>query len=212
MTEIGVYISSAKGRKTYIRIFSNQTIGELKKKFGMGDLQFKLDGEILINDKKLDDYGIEDGDVIISNDRSRGGGGISMADISNQKGLITKNYSSNAKKWNLLIKGLNVTGNCQNSSCEAYDKEVDCQIGMGSFDLVRDADQIKCPMCHEEIDPITCTFCKCQYKLEGKKKENGKTQKIETSWKRVEKDYEYYDPGMSGTVLWLMLIIETKPL
>ena len=87
-----------------------------------------------------------------------------------KKDWLKGNYSKNAKKWNYITKGLNVSGKCQNSSCEAYDEEVDCKIGMGSFDLVRDAGQIKCPMCHEEIEPITCTFCECQYRLIGKKK------------------------------------------
>jgi len=41
---------------------------------------------------------------------------------------------------------------------------------------------------------------------------NGKTEKVKSDWKRVEKDYEYYDPNKSGIVNWLMLIIETKKL
>ena len=85
---------------------------------------------------------------------------------------------------------------------------------MGTFDLVRDADEIKCPICSKEFDPTTCTFCECEYKLEGKKKVNGETSKVSTDWKRVEKDYEYYDPASdkSGIVKWLMLIIEIRPL
>ena len=201
-----------KKKETKIKIFSNQTIGELKEYYGMKNIVFKYEGMILSDDKSLDYYDIEDGDTIISTIRVIGGGGINMADISNEKGLTKGNYSKNAKKWNRIIEGLNVTGKCQNSSCEAYDEEVDCTIGMGSFDLVRDADQIKCPMCLEEIEPITCTFCECQYRLNGKKKVKGKTQKVETIWKRVEKDFEFYEPEKSGIVCWLMLTIETKPL
>ena len=62
------------------------------------------------------------------------------------------------------------------------------------------------------MEPLTCCFSKCQYKFEGKKKSNGKTEYVKSEWKRVEKDYEYYDPIKSGTVNWLMLIIETKSL
>ena len=67
-------------------------------------------------------------------------------------------------------------------------------------------------MCSNEIEPTTCVFCKCKYKLEGKKKINGQTSYVRTDWKRVEKDYEYYDPNKSGIVTWLMLIIETQSL
>ncbi len=138
--------------------------------------------------------------------------GVDMADISNKRGLVEANFSNEAAKWNILINGLNVSGICENNNCEAYNKEVDCHIGMGTFDILRDGDRIKCPMCSNEFDPTTCTFSKCQYKLEGKKKQNGKTTEVRTDWKRVEKDYEYYDPNKSGIVRWLMLIIETKPL
>ena len=44
------------------------------------------------------------------------------------------------------------------------------------------------------------------------KKVNGKTSKVNSDWKRVEKDYEYYDPEKSGLVSWLKLVIETKSL
>lgn len=141
-----------------------------------------------------------------------GGGGISMADISNEKGLVKGNFSDDAKEWHIITDGLNVSGICNNSQCRAYKKSVDCKIGFGTFDLVRDADRIKCPICKEEIEPTTCCFSRCQYKFEGKKKVNGKTEKVKSDWKRVEKDYEYYDPNKSGIVNWLMLIIETKKL
>ena len=78
--------------------------------------------------------------------------------------------------------------------------------------MVRDADRIKCPICDDLIEPTTCVFCECEYRLEGKKKSNSKIEYVKTDWKRVEKDYEYYDPKKSGTVRWYMLIIETKPL
>ena len=170
------------------------------------------------DEKTLSSYEIMNYDIIEAIPSSRGGrDGIDMADISNKKGLIEKNYGKNAKKWNYIIKGLNITGKCENEGCEAYNWEVDCQIGIGKFDLVRDADEINCPMCKNLIQPITCTFCKCNYRLDGKKRykdENGKLkiEKVNTDWKKVEKDYEYYDPNKSGTVNWLMLIIETKSL
>ena len=134
-----------------------------------------------------------------------------MADISNEKGLVKKNYSKDVPKWNIGIKGLNVSDICKNKDCEAYNKVVICKIGLRTFDLVRDADEIKCPISSQEIEPKIFIF-KCKYKLKGKKKINGKTSKVDTDWKRVEKDYEYYDPIKSGIVTWLMLIIETRAL
>ena len=76
-----------KKKETKIKIFSNQTIGELKEYYGMKNIVFKYEGMILSDDKSLDYYDIEDGDTIISTIRVIGGGGINMADISNEKGL-----------------------------------------------------------------------------------------------------------------------------
>ena len=84
-----------------------------------------------------------------------------------------------------------MSGKCQNSSYEVYNKKVDCQIVLGIFDLVRDSDKAKCRMCHGENEPITWSFCECQYRLKERKKEKGKTKKefVKADWKRVEKDY-----------------------
>ena len=177
-------------------------------------------GDKLLNteellDKKLEEIELEDEDCITLLRKcsiSAGGYGIDMADISNKSGLVQNYYSKNAAKWNEITKGLNVSGICQNQNCEAYNKEVDCKIGMKTINLVENADEIRCPMCNREIEPTTCTFCECEYRMEGKKKENGQTKYVRTYWKRVEKDYEYYEPSKSGIVRWLMLIIETRPL
>ena len=204
-----------------ISVSLNETIASAKEKYynqvgSRVNNQWLYDGSVLKDNQIFSDIGIEDKDIIEAHPSSKGGGdsifGISMADISNKRGLVQGNFSKNAKEWNIITTGLNVSGICNNDQCKAFKESVDCRIGLGTFDLVRDADRIKCPICKEEMDPTTCCFSKCKYKFEGKKKSNGKTEHVESEWKRVEKDYEYYDPIKSGTVKWLMLIIETKPL
>ena len=134
--------------------------------------------------KTLEDFDLEDGYNILISEYYNGGGfdpigmGIDMADISNKKGLIRGNYDTNAPKWRKAEKGLNILGICKNNCCEAYNEAVICRIGMGEFDLVGDADEIKCPICFNEINPITCVFCECQYKFEGKKKLVVKLKKL----------------------------------
>ena len=218
-TIIPIIISTPKtlGGGITIYVSLNETIASAKEKYynkvgSKADNQWLYDGGVLKDNQTFLEIGIEKNDLIEAHPSSKGGGGISMADISNKKGLVEGNFSKNAKEWNFITNGLNVSGICNNSHCKAYEMEVDCQIGFGTFDLVRDADRIKCPICNEEIEPTTCCFSRCQYKFEGKKKVNGKTEKVKSDWKRVEKDYEYYDPNKSGIVNWLMLIIETKKL
>ena len=224
MNTIQIKIIDAKGREINFLVNLNETVGQAKKRFlnqlpnyeKKNFFSWTFYGDILEDNEIFSDIGIEEGDTIVYSVFYNGGGngsfGISIADISNEKGLVKGNFNNNAKDWNKVITGLNVSGICNNNGCEAYKKSVDCQIGLGTFDLVRDADRIKCPMCNEEIEPTTCCFSRCQYKFEGKKKLNGKTEFVKSDWKRVEKDYEYYDPNKSGIVNWLMLIIETKKL
>ena len=228
METIQIKIVDAMGREIKLLVDLNETIGSAKKRYAdqlythIPHMNTKImtswccNGDILEDNEIFSDAGIEGGDTIVSSQNYNGVGdapfGISMADISNKKGLVEGNFNNNAKDWNKVITGLNVSGICNNYGCQAYKKLVDCQIGVGTFDLVRDADRIKCPMCNEEIEPTTCCFSKCQYKFEGKKKSNGKTEYVNSEWKRVEKDYEYYDPKKSGNVNWLMLIIDTKRL
>ena len=136
--------------------------------------------------------------------------GTDNKDGSNEEILVKGNYGKDAPKWNVITTGLNVRGKCENSSCEAYNKRVDCQIGLGIFDIQKDYNKIKCPMCKNGIHPLACYFCKCQYKIEGKK--YGENIEVSKPWKTVEKDFEYYDPEKKGITEWSTLIIETKPL
>ena len=108
--------------------------------------------------------------------------------------------------------GLNVSGICQNNACKAYNQEVFCKIGLKNIDLVKDCDEIECPMCLKEIDPVKCKFYRCQYKISGKKKIDGKTTKVNNDWKRAENNLESYDLSENQNVRWLILMIEIKPL
>ena len=220
---IDIIINTPRTKKEgiHITVNENDTIKEAKEKYyakvgSRINNQWVYDACVLNDNMTISSYDITNLDIIEAHPSSKGGGdecfGISMADISNEKGLVEKNYSKNAPKWNKIIEGLNVSGICENERCVAYKKEVDCKIGFGVFDLVRDSDRIKCPMCQNEMNPTTCVFCECQYKMEGKKKVNGKTEYVKTNWKKVEKDYEYYDAKGSGIVQWTMLVIETKSL
>ena len=175
--------------------------------------------KILKDDEILKDLKIENNSKLhchTSNSIIGGGSpfGLDMANIANKEGLEKRNFGKNGKKWNRITKGLNIEGVCNNSNCEAYKYKVDCPIGLGDFNLLENIRKIKCPMCSKFFELETCSFCKCQYQIEGLSL-SGETKDIEetkTEWIRVEKDYDYYDPIKSGTVTWLKLVIHTKDL
>ena len=174
-----------KGEEILITVRLDETISSAKEKYynkvgSRVNNQWLYDAGVLKDNDIFSDIGIGDKDIIEAHPSARGGGGVNMADISNKRGLVEGNFSKNAPEWNIITTGLNVTGICKNDQCRACNNEVDCRIGLGTFDLVRDADRIKCPICKEEMEPLTCCFSKCQYKFEGKKKSNGKTEYVKS--------------------------------
>ena len=176
--------------------------------------------KILKDDEILKDLKIENNSKLHchrSNSIIGGGGlvGLDMANIANKEGLEKRNFGKNAKKWNRITKGLNIEGVCNKSNCEAYNYKVDCPIGLGDFNLLENICKIKCPMCGVCVELETCSFCECQYQIEGILSLSGETKDVEetkTEWIRVEKDYDYYDPIRSGKVRWFKLVIHTKDL
>ena len=188
-----------------------QNINEIQLTYGgriLKDLHAELKTFNIKQNATLQ-YNVE-GSIIGGN----GGYGIEFADITNKEGLEKRNFGKNAKKWNKITKGLNIEGICK-SNCEAQNEKVDCPIGMGDFNFLENIDEIKCPMCGSVIEPLTCSFCECQYQIEGKISETGEVKDVKqtkTEWIRVEKDYDYYNPLKTGKVNWYKLIIHTKDL
>ena len=172
-----IFIRDKYSSKFALMVTKTMTVGQVineiqrEKGYNLKDIRLSFKKPLDDYSKTLEYYGIIKTQTLSMIWPIKGGGGlgVDMADISNEKGLVKKNYGK-AAKWNKITTGLNLTGKCENTNCEAYGKEVDCQIGLGTFDLVGDCYQGKCPMCEKEITLSTCTFCECQYKLKGKKK------------------------------------------
>ena len=75
-----IIIRDIKGREIKLHVSEDLTFREVKEKYysALGDftdVQFKWDGEVPKDEKRLCDYDIEDGDVITAAHYSRGGGG-----------------------------------------------------------------------------------------------------------------------------------------
>ena len=76
-----IIILDSRNRKIELNISDDLTIREVKEKYysALGDFRrvnFKYDGEVLQDDKRLCDYGIEDDDYIVSCLVTRGGGEV----------------------------------------------------------------------------------------------------------------------------------------
>ena len=73
MSHIKIIIKNLANREVSLYVYTYNTIGDGKAQYGFDDPQWKFMAKVLLNDKTFADYDIEDGDIIISNDRSEGG-------------------------------------------------------------------------------------------------------------------------------------------
>ena len=94
-------------------------------------------------------------------------------------------------------------------------------MGIGSFDLVMNEHQCKCPMCKEYVKPITAAFNNCQYRWTGiKSGEKPGDPPItckEDNFITVRDEYLRFDEsdkkkGGNGMSKWLRLVIHTIPI
>lgn len=223
MVIITVYIINLFGEQKNIEIDDNETISALKKKLGK-DSQLKFEGTVLINDKRLKDYGIKDGDKIVSNERSRGGevGSFAKGFTDPTKvGPVRYATTTDGPDYLIVGKGINFFGNCVNKKCIAYNKEVSSPFGFGTFDLMKDLtpDNEKCPKCPSCEIPLlnleTCGFMLCKYKYDGKKIENDKVVPVHYE-KTISEPHklDYFDAGKKGEnkSLWIELKISAYSL
>ena len=164
-----------RGRKKTFEVDENMTIGEAKKMIGQADnYKWKCDGKVLKNDKTFSDYDIEEDDVIISNDRERGGG-FETIDVSKNNTEIVE-FDNNAPYYRRVGNGLSIQAIC-GSDCEAKDKIVYCPIGfVRNYDVLQNIGNgnIKCPACKNLIYPKNFGFLRCKYKIDFTKLEGNK--------------------------------------
>ena len=224
MVIITVTIIHPKGAKTTIKVDTNDTILDLKKKYGDPHIQLMFDGKVLKDEKKIKDYFIEDFDIIYSNMRAIGGEvGSAAKGFTDPTKVGPVRYATTTEGPDYLTvkKGINLFGNCVNKNCIAYNKEVSSPFGFGTFDLIKDfdANSVKCPKCPSCEIPLlkleTCGFMLCRYTYNGRKIENDKLVPVNYE-KTISEPHklDYFDAGKNGEnkSLWIDLKITAYPL
>lgn len=95
---------------------------------------------------------------------------LKFCDVSKKEGPTQKEFSDDAPDYRTVSKGLNIWGNCRNKRCEVFNNIVivplrKCKIDLGEniFDL-----ELPCPVCENNVRPITAGFYMCRYKIYGK--------------------------------------------
>ena len=205
-----------------IRVDTKDTIMDLKIKYGHPEYQFTFMGIILLNDKRIEDYEIEDGDTIIAEVIYTGGEvGSLIKGFTDPKKIGPIRYSiiTDGPDYLIVKDGINLFGNCKNKNCIAYNKEVCSPFGFGTFDLINDLEQDnekcpKCPACeHSLLKLETCGFMNCKFKYVGIKVENGKYVDVNYENSIYEPDkLDYFDGGKDwgNKDMWIQLKISAS--
>ena len=105
-----IKLSNSKGQIKIFEVDENMTIKKAKEITGEIAKVWKFDGYILKEDKTFSDYGIEEGDLIISTYKMRGGGGsfgLNTIDVSKNNTRIVE-FDYNAPYYRTVINGLSI--------------------------------------------------------------------------------------------------------
>lgn len=118
----------------------------------------------VISGIKISDCQSIRGDFILqyeaTEDGSRGAGFLNVSNAT-----VDRKWSSSAPAWRIACNGLAVEGKCFNQNCKAHNSNVIHKWGLKSFDLLKDAESVRCPMCATNIRPNNFGFSNCSYKI-----------------------------------------------
>lgn len=128
-------------------------------------IRLEYQGQILFNQKRVNDYNIQKDDV------------ISMAifkptaSAQQQFGIKLGTYndgelysfSAEEPSFRFCASGLNVEGKCVNEQCKHNDRMVICPLGEGQFNTVSAKPGALCPACHEPVQIANYFLANCHY-------------------------------------------------
>ena len=139
------------------------------------------------------------------------GGGLSLNFTDLSKNIYEEHYFSKAAPYYRIVsKGINVYGICKGKKCKLYNKEVICPLKEKKFfDLLKEKDDLECPICGSLIIAKTLGFFSCEYRIKGKKCENDKITPFELRDKANNKNsIRYFNPDKNGSAMFIELIAE----
>ncbi|KAG1705045.1 hypothetical protein DVH05_005069 [Phytophthora capsici] len=213
-TNISVFVKTLTNDNILIHCSSYDTVGSLK-----GKIQDKLNIAravqcmVFANIKLADHlslfhYGITNRSQIYLVRMMNGGGASRIfVDLSGNSPRV-EDFARKAPAYRRACRGLNIEGKCENPQCTAFRKWIICPKGLLQFNVIRDED-IKCPMCHSKVIPLSCGFYDCTWKFDGIQS-NGENPVI-SQWKDA-RGYKYHRFCPDKSVEWDSLLIIAKQL
>ncbi|CAG8616156.1 8646_t:CDS:2, partial [Ambispora leptoticha] len=143
-------------------------------------------------------------------------GGMVGQEFSRMEKPTKREWSEDAPRWRVAIGGLNLEGWCRNSSCSAYGGLVVHRWGFknsGLFSYHDNEHECKCPLCDNYVQPITCGFTNCEWKVSGSKKNypGDEPRKVDTDWQvALDDGYTTFEDKLTELARWDNLQIRVK--
>ena len=159
---------------------------------------------------------IKNGDrIFITFKINTGGGGFPINfKFSNLKETEFTKFSVTTQKWRYIRKGLNFYGICGSIMCDAGkdDLEVICPMKLDvneEFNLIKNQNNIKCPICSSFIKLKTIGIYKCKIAIRGRCLRDKKLEDCSEEISSIREDgiikYKY---GDFLDIMWAELIIK----
>lgn len=119
--------------------------------------------------------------------------------------IIDATSSSDGPAWRQAKPGLCLDGVCLNAKCAAFENKVIINQGLGQFTIINNSTIItsQCPLCATTVQPTTCVFNQCLWRVNGTKQQ----ETVTTDWQDSTNEYQRWTDHFSS---WSQLTIETK--
>jgi hypothetical protein len=120
--------------------------------------------------------------------------------------VISDQSSEDGPAWRRASPGLCLDGFCLNSKCPAFEHRVIINQGIGQFNIITNSTVItgQCPLCKTVVQPTTCAFNQCSWRLIGVKEGNSN---ITTEWQNATDEYHRWADSFTS---WSQLTVETR--
>ena len=119
--------------------------------------------------------------------------------------VISEQSSEDGPTWRRASPGLCLDGVCLNAKCPAFEHKVIINQGIGQCKIITNSTVItaQCPLCQTMVQPTTCAFNRCSWRLVGVKENESTT----ADWQDASNEYHRWTDSFSS---WSELTVETR--
>lgn len=119
--------------------------------------------------------------------------------------VVSEQSSEDGPAWRHASPGLCLDGVCLNAKCPAFEQKVIINQGIGQCKIITNSTVItaQCPSCQTMVQPTTCAFDRCSWRLIGVKGNDSTS----TDWQNASNEYHRWTDSFSS---WSDLTVETR--